>query len=122
MKIIKTVTIAGIITLSHTSVFAQTAPDTSVTEANKEHKVAEHESHADNIPTLKEAAYHPPETAETRVNKVVIKPLDTLVAKDASSNDHNHFLYQINKQANTKTKLYRPSTPKSEGMPNHFKK
>ena len=107
--------------LSCTSAFAETAPDTS-TAPQTSYSDVERQTHVVKAPVLIEADHQMSETVKRGINKVLIKPLDTLVAKEASSSDHNHFLYQRGKHANTKTKTYRPSAPKSEGMPNLFKK
>lgn len=112
MKLIKTTIVTGILALSGTTAFAGTA-DTSVNTHETTRQV-----HVVKAPVLIKTS-----TVDTRkVNRVVIEPVETLVARNASTSDHSPFVFQTGKHANTKSKMYRPTAPKFKSMPNLFKK
>ena len=119
METIKTTLITGILVLSGTSAFAGTAVDA---QPDTTPSVVTRQVHVVKAPTLIKAGHFASNTMKRRVTKVMIEPVETLVARQASTSDHNRFLYQASKHANTNTKTYRPSAPKSETMPNLFKK
>lgn len=122
MKTIITAMVTGILVLSGTSAFAGTAPEALHIESNATNNVVIQQTHAAKTPTLIETGRTAAQAKKRQLNKVEIKPLDTLVAREALSSEHDHFLYRLGKHANTKTKTYRPSTPKAADMPNLFKK
>lgn len=122
MKTITTAMVTGILVLSGTSAFAGTTPEALPIKSNATNNLVIRQTHAVQAPTLIETGRTAAQAKKRRVTKVEIKPLDTLVAREALSSEHNHFLYRLGKHANTKTKTYRPSTPTAADMPNLFRK
>jgi len=112
MKLIKSAIATGILVLSGTSAFAGTA-DTSVNTSEITRHV-----HVVKAPVLLETRLATPR----KIKRIVIEPVETLVARDASTADHSPFVFQTGKHANTKSKMYRPAMPKTKAMPNLFKK
>ena len=117
MKIVKTVIVTSILAIGSTSAFASPSPDTSSVQP-----AMTEQSHAVKAPVLIETGIYAQKASKRRVAKVVIKPVETLVAREASTSDHSPFIYKRGQHAKTNTKTYRPSTPKTKSMPNHFKK
>ena len=112
MKLIKTAIVTGILVLSGTSAFAGTA-DTSVNTSETTRQV-----HVVKAPVLIKTST----LAPRKVKRVVIEPVETLVARDASTSDHSPFVFKTGKHAETKSKTYRPDVSKTASMPNLFAK
>ena len=113
MRILKTAIIAGLLTLTSTSAFAGTQADTTIVKSNMT------QVQTVKAPVLLEAGYYAPKTVKRRVTRVQVNPVQTPVAREASTSDHGPFVYKFGK--NTKTKTFRPAAPKSAAMPNLFK-
>lgn len=118
----KIVLLASLLVLTGTSAFAGPAPDTSTIQTNGTPNVETHQVAVVKAPVPLSVNVEASTPAKRRVSLISIEPVEALAAREASTSDHNHFLYQLGKHANTKTKTYRPSAPKSEDMPNLFKK
>lgn len=114
MRILKTSIIAGLLTLVSTSAFAGSDTLTAAPQAN----AAITQSHAVKAPVLIDAGYYAPKTVKRRVTRVVVEPVEALVARQASTSDHGAFFYKYTKRTNTKT--YRPAASTSQAMPNLF--
>lgn len=120
MGIKTTTVIAGLLTLISTSAFAGSEMDLTNVKSENAHSNLTYQSHVVKTPALLETGYHASKTVNRRVNRVVIEPVEVLVAREVSTSDHNNFLYQAGK--NTSTKTYRPAKSQAAGMPNLFKK
>lgn len=113
MKIVKTAIVTSILALSSTSAFAaSSAVQSDVTR----------QVHVVKAPVLIETGVYAPKTTKRRVKRVVIEPVESLAARDASTSDNSPFVYKLGKRENTKTKTFRPAASKSDAMPNLFKK
>lgn len=109
MGLKNTILIAGLFSLMSTSAFAGTAADTSYVPSDVTRAV-----HVVKAPIALKAS------TKLRVKRVVIEPVKTMVARDASTSDHSRFVFKTD--ANSAAKTYRPVKPKSVSMPNLFKK
>ncbi len=118
----KIVLLASLLVFTGTSAFAGPSPNTSTSQNNDTPNVETHQVAVVKASVPLRADVEASTPAKRRVSQISIEPVEALAAREASTSDHNHFLYQLGKHANTKTKTYRPSAPKSEGMPNLFKK
>lgn len=76
--------------------------------------------HPVTAPVLIDANPYGKATEARRIIRVVKEPVDTLVARDASTSSDRHFVFKNGKQ--TKTKSYKPNVTKSATMPNKFKR
>ena len=113
MRILKTTIVAAVLTLTSTSAFAGTQA-TATPQSDTARQV-----HVVKAPVLMKAGYYAPKTVTRKVTRVVVEPVETLVARDASTADHSPFVFKTGKKVNTKT--FRPVAAKSADMPNLFK-
>jgi len=120
MGIKTTTVIAGLLTLISTSAFAGSEMDLTNVKSENTYSASTYQTHVVKAPVLLEASYHAPKSVKRRVSRVVIEPVEVLVAREASTSDHSNFLYQAGKDTNTKT--YLPAESQASGMPNLFKK
>lgn len=110
MKLIKTAIAASILALSSTSAFAGTG-DTSANTAETVRQV----------PVVKAPVLLKTQSYTSRkIKRIEIQPVETLVARDASTSDHSPFVFKTAKHKNTKTKTFRPSVSNAKSMPNLF--
>ena len=96
-----------------TSAFAGTTTDASFVKSDTTRSV-----HIVKAPVLLKAATT--KTTKLRIKRVVVEPVQPLVARDASTADHSPFVFKTD--MNPKTKTYRPEAVKSASMPNLFTK
>ena len=113
MGIKTTTVIAALATLVSTSAFAGTATNTSYVKSDAVNNV-----HLVKAPVLLEA--YAPKTKKLRIKRVVIQPVEALVARDASTADNSAFVFKTDK--NPKTKTFRPAVSNAATMPNLFTK
>jgi len=120
MGIKTTSAIAGLLTLISTSAFAGSEMNVTNVSSETTRPAVTRLVHVVKAPVLLDAGYNTPKTAKRRVNRIVIEPVEALVARDASTGDHSPFIFQVGK--NTSTKTYLPAKSQDAGMPNLFKK
>ena len=106
-----TIAIAGLFSLMSTSAFAGTATNASFVKSDTTRAV-----NVLKAPVLLKAST----AKKLRIKRVVIEPVTTMVARNASTADHSAFVYKTD--MNPRSKTYRPAVSNSASMPNHFKK
>lgn len=111
MKMIKTTAIVAILTAFSATAFAA-SPDANHTPTQTVHMVK--------APVLIDANPYGTTTKTRRIVRVVKKPVDTPIARDASMSADSQFVFKYGKNTNTKT--FRPSNTATASMPNKFKK
>jgi len=115
MKMIRTAIVAGILTLISTSAFAGNETTITATQSNDTRSVVTRQAHVIKAPVLLSA-----KTKTRRVTRVVVEPVETLVARDASMNSDSSFVFKRGKKVNTK--MFSPTDSNSKSIPNLFQK